>query len=651
MQRNKWNRKLEWVKKDDMYIQQNKVETYDENKFIAIGDIYFRFNKYLTGVTFTYINTLTDIYKKDLLTGDGNCIYNMYNEYDVIDRVMKNFVCVEIASNINIDLNKQQNIIDNIKIKPNYLVLLKNQDNVIENDIYIVNKNNFLINSEILSSKDKSNKFSCSVKSGTNKDKQFFLKDNGVDFPIFFESKEFIEGQSYILKNIINYNVYDTLCPKIIFTDIKLAKSQIINNYELYYPIIITGLNINNKPNEFIKLDYHHLDSYIIRSTNKNIIISGYTSEIYNNDYTTIPIDNDFDCIIGDYINLKMYSGNTLLLEHYAWIKNIVDNNIVLEEIIPTRILNELKNSYFIIDNLNIATDWYNVIERANLSPYNDFCIFTAYTYESYNTEFIDININSTVSTYNKYFDYTDLYISSEDNNQVYNFITDNFYLKYSLYDRLSHINSGFTTDFSIFNETLISGSTLVRYKYTDDSRIVITTSINVKNLFKPYTYVNVSAIDENTEKTLVYSVNDFEIIIEKPKKWLTYNTQLQKPYLYSIQNIDGLKNISDILDEVYKNENWNWYISKSENEKKYICRSYGELLSSQEFFRDNVTGLLYENDNNEYILKLYDLENDPNLYFESNELIFIGSDKKSRLPVPLKKLVDNIYVSNIIEP
>ena len=53
-----------------------------------------------------------------------NCIYNMYNEYDVIDRVMKNFVCVEIASNINIDLNKQQNIIDNIKIKPNYYWLM-----------------------------------------------------------------------------------------------------------------------------------------------------------------------------------------------------------------------------------------------------------------------------------------------------------------------------------------------------------------------------------------------------------------------------------------------------------------------------------------------------------------------------------------------
>ena len=151
MQKNKWNRKLDWIKSDNVYIQDNRIEKYDENKVIAVGDIYFRLNKYLTGVTFTYINNLENIYKIDLLTGDGYSIYNMYNEYDIIDRVMKNFIIVDVASNDNIDIKKQLKYIDGVKLNPNHLVLLKNQKSEFENDIYIVNNKNFLENADILS--------------------------------------------------------------------------------------------------------------------------------------------------------------------------------------------------------------------------------------------------------------------------------------------------------------------------------------------------------------------------------------------------------------------------------------------------------------------------------------------------------------------
>lgn len=654
MQKNKWNRKLDWIKSDNVYIQDNRIEKYDENKVIAVGDIYFRLNKYLTGVTFTYINNLENIYKIDLLTGDGYSIYNMYNEYDIIDRVMKNFIIVDVASNDNIDIKKQLKYIDGVKLNPNHLVLLKNQKSEFENDIYIVNNKNFLENAGILSSREKSEKFSCSVKLGTNADKQFFLNNNGFEFPINFEPKYFIEGKSYILKNLIGYNIYNTSTgntSKIIFTDIGLAKNQTRENADLYYPIEIVSLPAMSSPNVFLEINYHHNNPYIIRNTDSGFTFSGLTLDISNvGGFTAIQFPISFDCKNGDYLNLSMFSGSTLVLSCYVWIKDINNDYIILEEVIPNYILTELKNTIFYIDNLNIATDWYNSIDKANLSPYNEFCSFSGYTYISYGIDYLDINITPIESVYNKYFDYNGLIIDGDDNNQSGYFITDNLYLKYNLYERLNEINSGFTSGFTMFNNYILSGNTINRFKYTDDGRIkIITTIDNIKNIFKPFTYVYVSGFGENTEKTLVYEVNDYEIIVEKPKRWTKYPTQAQKPILLSIQNIDGLKNISDILYEVYQNQDYDWYISKSDNERRYIYKSYGELLTTQKFFRDNVTGILYENDNNEYILKLYDLENDPNLYFETNELIFIGSDKKSRLPVPLKKYDFQTYTSSII--
>ena len=199
MQKNRWSRKFDWVKNDSTYVQQSRTELYDENRFIAVGDVYFKLNKYLTGVTFNYIISLDDIYNKNnLMTGDGYSIVNMYNEYDVIDRTMKNIISVDIAADTNIDINLQWFQINDVKLLPGHLVLLKEQDSQNENDIYIVDNNFFLENANILSSREKSEKFSCSVKLGKNADKQFFLVNVGESFPTSFEPKYFIEGKSFV---------------------------------------------------------------------------------------------------------------------------------------------------------------------------------------------------------------------------------------------------------------------------------------------------------------------------------------------------------------------------------------------------------------------------------------------------------------------
>jgi len=656
MQKNRKSRKFDWIKQNDgTFVQKTRSVKYDEDKFIAVGDIYFRFNKYLTGVTYTYINSLDDIYNKEnLLTGDGYSIVNMYNEYDVIDRVLKNIIFVDVAADTHIDISKQWTQINGVNIKPGHLILLKNQNigSESENDIYTVTNKNFLINSNVLNNREKSDKFSCSVKLGNNSDKQFFLSNAGSTFPITGEVKYFIEGKSFILKNLVKYDLERLYSDsgstsKIFFTDYDVARKQLNTNAEKYNEIDF-DINSLYLSSEIAKIDYHH-NSYIIRS---GLTISseftGITNKISNNilkGFTAIPYSQYFDCVIGDYIELNIYSGDTLdlnsisILKLNTFIKDIKSGYLILEETIPNRIMNDLKPNSFSVENLNVGISWEDALDKLSFnSPYSDYYDIKVRTY---NTNYLDIRFTAKICEYDKYFDYDGLKISLNDNNNWidHSFITYNQYVSYKLFDNLNRLEpNGFKEDYSLYNNFLLTGFT---YQYTDNNRIrIIYAQGGLLNKFKEYTYINISGVIING-KSLIYSVHDTEMIIEKPSSFPFYPAT----DIISIQNIDGLLNISDILYQVYMNVPYDWYIQKNDNERKYICKSYADILVLDKYFRLYATGLLYENENNEFILKLFNLGSnidknaDPLLYFSTIELVYIGSDRKSRLPVPLTVL------------
>jgi len=659
MQKNRKSRKFDWIKQDDgTFVQQTRSVKYDEEKFIAVGDIYFRFNKYLTGVTYTYINSLEDIYNKEnLLTGDGYSIVNMYNEYDVIDRVLKNIIFVDVAADTHIDISKQWTQINGVNIKPGQLILLKDQKSgsESENDIYIVSNKNFLINYNVLNTREKSDKFSCSVKLGNNSDKQFFLLNVGYNFPITGEAKYFIEGKSFILKNLVKYDLErsysdSSSTSKIFFTDYDIARKQLNTNAEKYIEIEF-DVNSLYLSSEIVRIDYHH-DSYIIRSgLTINSEFTGITSQISNNvvkGFTSVPYSQNFDCIIGDYIKLNIYSGYTIdsnsvnVLTLNTFVKDIRYGCLILEETIPNRVINDLKNKAFSVENLNIGISWDDALDKlSSNTPYSDYYDIKI---GSYDINYLNVVFTAKMCDYDRYFDYDGLTISLNDNENWigYTFNTHNQYIGYKLFDNLNRLEpSGFTYDYSLYNQFLLTGFTC---QYTDNDRIrIIYTQGGLLNNFKEYTYVNVSG-NTITGKSLIYSVYDTEMIIEKPSSFPFFPAT---DIIY-IQNIDGLLNISDILYQVYINESYDWYIQKNDNVRKYICRSYAEILVLDDFFRNYATGILYENENNEFILKLFNLgtnidkNSDPLLYFSTIELVYIGADRKSRLPVPLTILSGN---------
>lgn len=234
---NLWNYNYFWNYNDDKDIitRDIKEENIDTDN---INDIFFKIQKCLSGVSFTYTDSLDNVYEYSLLTGDGNSLYNMFNEYDIMNKFMKNFMIVDVSTTENIDLTKKHYQIDNVNLLPEHLILVKDQDDTTENNIYKVNSQNLLTKTDYLNSIDKSWQFKAYVKLGEeNKTKQFFLGDVNETFPTSDESKGFLEKHSYVVKHKLFYNIYNERTSsgntnKLLFSDYELPRKIFKNSYE-----------------------------------------------------------------------------------------------------------------------------------------------------------------------------------------------------------------------------------------------------------------------------------------------------------------------------------------------------------------------------------------------------------------------------------
>lgn len=649
MIKDKWNIKFDWAQENNIWVQKDRNEQYNESRFISLNDIYFKNSKYLSGVSYTYINKLQDIYKRDLLTGDGFSLTNMYNEFDIVDNVLQNIHFVEIASPTNIDISKQWTKIDGVQLKPNHQILLQNQDSEFENDVYIVTNQNFLKNANFLSTREKSNRFNVSVKSGTYKDKQFFLVNNGLEFPITNEPKHFIEGNSFILKHIIKYNLYNTssnsaVTSKIIFTDYEIARKQLSINADLYYPVNFSVSYTSLPASDFFRISHHH-EQYILRTgTTLERYYTGYTNQISNNTHnisggTTISSLTSFTPNVGDYLNITIYSGSTVYLTMNTFVKIVSGSIVVLEDLIPNRILKSSNLMTFSISNYNMATTWLEAINiMSGSTPYSRFYNLSYTTSGSY----YNLIIRTKEYDYDKYFDYGDVNFSIVDGLIANGFTTNNNYINYNLYYRLNTINPFvFLSSFEIFDyfSTTAFSPSYVRESGPQDSqriKLSFTNSGDTSN-FSEFTYVFLNG--DASLITLIEKIDGGDMYIEKPAAWASSPGIVVTPVVSQIDTINQLFDISNILQEVYINENYSWFISKKDNTRRSICGAYASLLSKNETFRKYVTGILYENEFNEFVLKLYDLENDRQLSFTTVELMYLGADKKTRFPIPLETL------------
>jgi len=260
-----WSKDFDINSTGETYFVDDR-EQIGEDKLLNTRNVHFRNQKCLNGIALSYINDTKDIYKKSLLTGDSYSINNMYNEFNLIDKYLENLHRIDIAINLennDVDLSIPHFELDFIKLKPGHKILLYNHPtNSTINDIYIVTKNYYLELSDLLSTREKSDKAKFYIKLGTYKETQFFLENESTLFPISDEVKHFTQHHSYLLKNELNYDINSSAnTAKILFSNYDVARFQ-QDNIPLYESMsiidvgseIVIELTITN-PNTTISLD------------------------------------------------------------------------------------------------------------------------------------------------------------------------------------------------------------------------------------------------------------------------------------------------------------------------------------------------------------------------------------------------------------
>ena len=392
-------------------------------------------------------------------------------------------------------------------------------------------------------------------------------------------------------------------------------------------------------------------------------IVSGTTIENKNDDWwwsippeqaicTFVEVSSDFytNTSPNDYVQFDMSGYTNLSYKTFVKSKdNSVTNVISLNDPIPLNILNDyyISGGTYTITNLQWSTtsDIQTTLNSSYQSKY--FYVDSL------------LNVSPTYYKYNHYFDYDGLQFIVNGGSPYY-FSTNNYYVKYKLFEQLNAINSSifnisyqflgsmsltsFTTGLTSFN--VIQSSEYLGM-YPKGTYIKITpTNPSDMYLFRKNTFVNLNS----TYKTLIvdYIPNEYFIIeTYKSNSGLTI-TNIDTMYL--------LTDISDLLYSVYKNDSNSWYRERDDDLRKNICNAYSRIIENDINITKYTTALLTQDDDHKFILEMYNPESlynnggnitisyDPNLVFKPIELIEIGVDKHTKIPIPI--LNDNFSIT-----
>jgi len=662
-----WNLKYDWDLTGSTWSRIERLDTYWSG-VTYVPDNYFKYKKCLSGITYQYVNTLDDIYSKNAMVGKTWCIYDMYNEFDIINNFMVNMDTVDICCTTNIDLTERYYTLDNAYLKTKHKVLLVNQTDKTENDLYNVDQRGFLITSTHLLNSGNTFRYKGYVKLGDNKHNQYHLKDVGGVFPTSGLPASYMLGKTYIIKHFFTYNInaVDPI-PKLIFTDYDIARHINPLNYSLYTGFTMSDTLING---EKVVIKYHDYEYVItLNNTTSDFVHTGTISgdTIYNGLYTSpggtssqffVSGSTNFytNASVGDYLKVTFSGDTNTNLIYYTHIKFKSDSPVlVLQNPVPTNILND----FYVSGGTYTLTN----LQYSEVSAIKDTLL------ETYHSKYFDVDDSMYFSPkyydYNHYFDYDGLqFIYSGTTYTEYAFTTDNTYIKYKLYEHLNSINSVFDNSYIISNypnvslssfstgfTVLITDTQSSEYynRYPKGTYIKITPDdTNDMYFFRKNTFVKLN--DDDTYKTLIvdYVPNQYFIIeTYKSDSGLT---------ITSIDSIYTLTGISDLLYSVYKNDENDWYRERPDNIRKNICNSYSRIIEKDSNIVKNVTALLTQDDKNKFILELYNPENllnngenitftyDPNLTYKPIELIDIGVDKHTKIPLPI--LTENLLIT-----
>jgi len=657
----------EKVNRLNEYVNDNTIDNLDE--------VYFKFQKCISGLTYQYVLDLYDIYERNIMVGDVEYTELFYNEYDVINEYMGNFNYVDFYIDEQIDINQRITKIDGHYLKSAHKILVAGQTGKTENGIYSFDVDGYLQKTTDLDTTGNTYRYGCHVKMDNSNNIEFFLQNSGNTFPITDEEMDFMTGHTYILKNGFEYNInntgttYDSI-PKLWFTDYNFARKLNKLNYSLYNTIEVptiptTTFSIQYRNNPPVVFDVSLGNSQTYGGDFEYSIYSGKTI------LTLLDTVSSTFCKPGDYLYIDTRS-NITSTDNIALFNTIVDSfdgtNIILNEYVPNYVLSGDTSQTLVIDNLNNIRPSLGDINLIYLNGhyYSEFFTFSGETLDQWSGT-VNLKIIPKENEYSKYIDY-DAFTFTFDSTD-YTFTSDNHYIDYKLYEHLSGITSdvfnssfdlgsGYTmSEFSSQYTYLIDDTSYPQQIVEQDSPIKITPA-SEGSLDNFYKYTSVYINENYDDKVFVLDKDNTSITIEKP-----FSISV-KGDITGITSFYSLTGISETLYDVYLNTGVTYY-TKDDEFRARIYRTYNELLSVDSRIKEYTTGTITANDKNNYILKLYNYrngyitdltgntigdvyyENDNNLLFKPLEIVDIGIDKQSKMPLLIYN--DDLRISDTI--
>jgi hypothetical protein len=656
----------------------NRLDQYvDDDRTEYLEDVYFKYQKCISGITYQYCLDILDVYKRGIMVGDYYYTYLMYNENDIINEFMDNFTYVDIYSVDNVDLTKKYVTLNNKPLKSSHRIILLGQTDSTENGIYTFDINGSMVRATDLDTTGQTFRYGVNVRLDNNQNVEFFLMNSGMTnhFPTTYEEKTFTSGHTFIIKNIFSYNINETgstsdVIPRLWFTDYEFAR--VLNKYNAS---LYNSIGSVSMPTASIVIMYN--SGYTTFDIGASFVDykGGFN---YHNDSGKTYLDAGAtfasNSDVNDYLQIIM-SGNTYLVDasgvtgstekyadFYSIIKDISGGYIILNEYIPDDVLSGM--TYLDILNMNKLSsgDWDKSIDILNNHYYAKF-----YTFHQGSSQLV---VSATTSNYDYYFDYDGIYFYFDGSQK--NFQSDNRYIDYILYDHLNIIDSStFDSSFD-FGSGYTMTSFTTAYTYLIDDPSYPQTIVDLDSPFKvtPTTasdmdyFYNHTEVHVNTDyRSYIIDMGDDYFIIEKPTGLTSSITSISTDY--------SLTGISSALYDVYKNidiyESGKYYNEKDDGERKNICSAYNDIISNNEYIMKYTTGTITPNEDNKYILKLYNYrnsgntelsgntmeytdwyyDNDPNLRLYPADLLDVGIDKQTKMPIPIE--TSNLLISDTI--
>ena len=498
---------------------------------------------------------------------------------------------------------------------------------------------------------------------------------------------------SFIVKHKLQYNTScDLDLPfKMMFMDYDLARKSQTTNAENFSGITM-GVDLSIVPS--INMSYFD-ESYTIYLDGDLVVEDEFNSGNTTNssDYQeyTVPDGSLFGTVterVSVDIYQKQSESGTTSWEHYAYIPNDVwvksgstsfgsqwiitgsttstgytsgYTNWYVEDITPvltyiayvletgsTYIRLEKKLEDYLLNNLlNNYDDLYYQITSINHCNPNYPDLYLKLLLFPIEPNF-DIILNSNSITINPKFNNDDIYFNYDaldielSGVTGYTFETTCLYNKYNLTDFFGGI--GYGPNGAIHESYITNTITLSGYTYGD---YYMTMEIPDTDDLIEYTYVELETATGNTYNVMITEITGTIITVISPFNYASGET------IVTLTNLNKIGQISDVLQKTYENYNQGEYRKHTIQIQKKVYNAYAEIINLQndnQELRLKITGLIFENDNKIMVLKVFDPADfiDDRLLYEPIEIVRIGKDRKTSIPITIKEFEKGISADEI---